>query len=461
MTRSAMVAGLLAVTSLAAAAEPRPDGDPEPALPPTDPPVFSGDPAALLPESDQADTSEVESASPTASLAWPAAVTPNPVSTESDVLAPPPPVSDASVSATGVGPSGDDPVAIVPSLPAISAFGRSSARADGRGIAITGYIDGLVDIADREENVPDGDGTDGTAVDWRTGIDLEVRARPTQWVQLVGEIRMEGADLGEDPNRFELQQAYVRMQVSDDLAVTAGRFHQWFGWERFDEPELWRINRSFTYYNSGNMDGVGIHWAMSETWELHGYVVDEVVTPDDSAEGKDNYELGYGASLRWRPDPGTLIKVEGYYDFNTAPDVATTDDVGSVLTVSFNGEWERMLGTGFSGSWDFAWGDNPNGWQFFALAALRYDWESDSLPGFTTLMVNYFDENYDRSARNAEAAAGRNLFNNKRGEVALAGFVFPTQDYRYRLGAELRSIDNSVDNADLWQLSVQVLAILP
>ena len=76
-------------------------------------------------------------------------------------------------------------------------------------------------------------------------------------------------------------------------------------------------------------------------------------------------------------------------------------------------------------------------------------------------MINYFDENYDSEAIAAEAADGRNLFNNKRAEYALATFVYPNGDYRYRIGWEARFIDSSVEESDEWQITVELLAIHP
>ena len=283
-------------------------------------------------------------------------------------------------------PVADDVVAIDPAYELIGPFGRPAAWADMRGLAISAYIDAIAEVADREADVPGQDGDEGTSIDWRTGAEIEFRSRIGATIQLIGEVRFstgreqDGSGTNEE-DELDFQQAMVRYQADHDLAFTAGRFHQWFGWERFDAPELWRINRTFTYYNSGNLDGVGVHWSFANDWELHGYVVNEIITPRDSADTKNNADLGYGTSLRWRPDDDALIKLEGYYDVDTTTNVVT-DRPDSVWTVTFNGEWITMADSNISLSWDFAYGDNPNGWQFFALGAGRFDWEHPDTPGF-------------------------------------------------------------------------------
>ena len=75
-----------------------------------------------------------------------------------------------------------------------------------------------------------------------------------------------------------------------------GRFRRWFGWERFDAPDLWRISDSYTHYNTGPMNGFGLYLSPETDFTAGLFVVDEIVTPEDPAD-TDSTDMGYGVTF--------------------------------------------------------------------------------------------------------------------------------------------------------------------
>ena len=332
----------------------------------------------------------------------------------------------------------------------VDEFGRVPLAAEKGRYVIGGFVEGRWGAVDEEEERVGGsrwEGFDATA-----GLEGMVRLVPAAWA--VASVAFSTGTIDE----LTVDQAYVYWQ-QDQTYIRLGRTHQWFGWERFDAPELWRINKSYTYYNSGSLDGGTLGWRPARDWRLEASAANDIITPRDRSQGKDGTDLGYGGKLRWEPRDGRTWDLTVFYDHNTAPDLSN-GGYGDVLVFSTWGEWRHINASRWSAAFDSAWADNPDGWQLFALAALRCDGEL-GWPGFTTLMATWLDERYDSNAIAAGAAGNLNLFDNQRIELAWAVMAFPTGDRRYRVGMELRALDSTVRGEDEYAMALNATAVLP
>ena len=89
--------------------------------------------------------------------------------------------------------------------------------------------------------------------------------------------------------------------------------------------------------------------------------------PQRPSPTKEGTDLGYGSSITIiQLEPEVRIKLD-FYDTNVNENLVGTDRSGDVWTDSTSLSALRMFDTGFAFSYDFAWGDNINGQQFFAL----------------------------------------------------------------------------------------------
>ena len=152
-----------------------------------------------------------------------------------------------------------------------------------------------------------------------------------------------------------------------------------------------------------------------------------------------------------------MFKLDFYYDVETAPSFIDEDQSGDVWTISGNGEISQISDTSWSVAFDVAFGDNPNGYQYFFLSTIRYDFISHQ--SFASVMFNYFDENYDRRAINRASLQSVTLFDNKRFEIAAAYTWHATE--LLQLSAEVLWLQSSVDNEDEFGLFAQAVFDLP
>lgn len=329
-------------------------------------------------------------------------------------------------------------------------FGRVPLTGEPGPYVLGGYVDTVFGAV--AEEGPESGSNRLSGFSAVAGLDGMVRLIP----EAVGVVSLTASTRAEES--FAVDQAYVRFERAQGY-LRLGRTYQWFGWERFNAPELWRINKSYTYYNSGSLDGGTLGWRFTPEWRAEFSVANEIITPRQESQGKTGTDLGYGAKLRWEPGDGRTWDLTAFIDKATAEDAAN-GGYGDVAVVSTWGEWRHIAGSPWSAAMDVAYADNPDGNQLFALATLRIDGKL-GWPGFATLMATWLEEDYDTGA--IEAAAGKqlNLFSNKRLEVALAAFGYPTGDYRYRLGVEVRALDSTVDGEDEVSAHISALALLP
>ena len=339
------------------------------------------------------------------------------------------------------------------SLLALPLIAEDFTPAEGKRFIAGGYVNALGLYEYSEPRAIGTVGLEEDEVDFRAEADVNLLFRSGSGFIALAEIN---ANSERDDDTIDLEQAYARYYFDDDTYVQLGRFHSWMGWERFDAPELWRINPTYTYYNTDDMDGASFGLRFNEQWNVRLFVVEEVITPRRASEFKDGSDLGYGSSLSYRPeDHDTIFKWDFFYDVETAEDITTLNEGGDVWTVSTSMSARNIFDSGFAFSYDFAWADNVNGNQFFWLSALRYDWEDS----FVTFMLNYLDENYDDSAINAANDSGFNLFDNERIEFALAYMTYPISDRRFRIGSEVRLLDSTVVDEDVWGVYVQFVFV--
>ncbi|MBN8524579.1 MAG: hypothetical protein J0M02_04500 [Planctomycetes bacterium] len=333
----------------------------------------------------------------------------------------------------------------------VGPFGRAPITGEPGPFVFGGYVDAAVGAVDEEKDL-DGRSNRLSGFEAFAGLEGMVRLLP----EAIGVASLSmGTRRSEE---WSVDEAYVRLDRSQAY-IRLGRTHQWFGWERFDAPELWRINTSYTYYNSGSLDGGTLGWRFTPEWRLEVSAANEIITPDDPSQGKGGNDLGYGAKLRWDAGDGRTWDLTAFIDTDTAEDIAH-GGYADVSVCSTWGEWRRILGSPVSAAADMAYAWNPDGDQIFALGTLRVDGDIGR-PAFATLMATWLEEDYDRSSRGEAAEQQLNIFSNRRLELALAGFVFPTGDYHYRVGMEVRALDSTVDGEDELSVHLAALAVIP
>ena len=96
---------------------------------------------------------------------------------------------------------------------------------------------------------------DAEIIDFRGRADLNFDWQLTPDIRIHSELGLAGSGNDDVDDVAELQQAFVDWQFSDLWGIRAGRFEQWIGWERLDAPDLWRINETYTFYNTGSVNG--------------------------------------------------------------------------------------------------------------------------------------------------------------------------------------------------------------
>ena len=256
----------------------------------------------------------------------------------------------------------------------------------------------------------------------------------------------------------ELEEAYVAYDPGDWLATKIGRFRRWFGWERFDAPDLWRVSSSFTHYNTGSMDGVGAYFSPERPFTVGLFVVDEIISPDDPADTKDGGDFGYGVSFRVSTEENILYKLDAYYDVNTARSLTDADGKGSVFGVSFHGNHDRFMDSPISIGFVIGTAINPDSYQIAAIGTLRWDYMvSESVPGFSSIWVAGFWEDYTQQALNIADANGIDLLDNHRLEATIVTFFYPVTSTRFRVGAEVSYVASQIGEEDAFGFYLQMV----
>ena len=129
------------------------------------------------------------------------------------------------------------------------------------GFHLGGYVQTNFNYLDQESGVLGGSGIDEQRVDFASRADLnfawDLNDDIFAYIELVYDDQPE--------SMVELEEAFISWRLNDRWNVKAGRFHQWIGWERFDANELWRINETYTIYNTGNVDGVELRYRWDDS----------------------------------------------------------------------------------------------------------------------------------------------------------------------------------------------------
>ena len=248
---------------------------------------------------------------------------------------------------------------------------------------------------------------------------------------------------------FELEEAFVAFDPQDWLATKLGRFRRWFGWERFDAPDLWRISNSYTHYNTGSMDGIGIYFSPETAFTSGIFVVDEIVTPDEPAPTKGGGDLGYGVTFRVSTAPNNLYKLDAFLDVNTAQSLTEADGASNVFGVSFNGSHDNIMESPLSAGFDIGSSLNADSVQIATMGTVRYDYMiNDRLPGFSSIWLAGFWENYTDDALAIAELNNLDIVDNYRFEASVASFVYPTGSQRFRVGVELAYVGSQIAEED-------------
>jgi hypothetical protein len=323
-----------------------------------------------------------------------------------------------------------------------------------RDLRLGGYVEFVGRDVERQDEVV----VKGNAP--KEKVSAEANAKLNLWWQptdrIVGVIDVRFRERAAQPN--DLQQAYGQADLGV-VTLRLGRMNPWFGWELFDAPDLWRVNPTYVFYNSGGVDGGSLRTKLADTLSLTGYVVNEIITPDVPSPFKNGTHLGYGSSLRWRPADGQRYKLDWFYDTRTAPSYRS--GYGDVMGTSANALVERVASTPLDLGFDVAWAHNPDTEQLFTLGTVRWHFDT-KIPWAITGMVTGVQEFYDNESIAAANQVSAVLSDNVRIEYALALQVWPIPAYPENRGAiEFRRVDSSVQDEDEWEIALQTVFGLP
>lgn len=117
-----------------------------------------------------------------------------------------------------------------------------------------------------------------------------------------------------------LEQLYIRVNLSDELVVKAGRFEDWIGFERNDSPTWYRTRLSplAQLWHGIAETGVNVAWQPTPAWRFDAYVVNGIWSETGivtaGVASKRSQDLGYGARATTAVDGVGEFKLGGAFD---------------------------------------------------------------------------------------------------------------------------------------------------
>lgn len=142
-----------------------------------------------------------------------------------------------------------------------------------------------------------------------------------------------------------LEQAFIRWQIDEQLALVGGRFEDWIGLERNDSPTWYRTRLSplAQLWHGIAETGANLIWRPAAEWKYNLYVVNGIwsetgigATPGSASKKAE--EIGAGASAAWRRKDLGTVTIGGAFDAGThlaqAPGVNGTRDTWGVFATA-------------------------------------------------------------------------------------------------------------------------------
>ncbi len=165
----------------------------------------------------------------------------------------------------------------------VMAGGAQSALADmdaGK-VNISGYLDMSISSVDAD------DGTDSDSA----GLDrAEVRFKS----QLDDKVSIEAHVAGGADEDYDLEQAHVVYQATDNVSVIAGKYLSALGFEAFHAPDLYQYTISAALVYPSFFNGVGVKYK-GEGFEVYGSAASGIWDTTDT----NTDEMGYEANVRF------------------------------------------------------------------------------------------------------------------------------------------------------------------
>ncbi len=330
------------------------------------------------------------------------------------------------------------------------------------GLTLNGFGEALLFVEHQDPGFPlkaTADPRDETLIDVAADIDLKL-------VYRIDDFRLR-ADLvvADQPvyagDNVLLEQAFVDWFANDAVTVRAGRFQtNWFGWEAYHTPDLWRVRHSLAWiwqtFDHGTgaarpivflSDGVGIKLAAPGGWTFEAFVVEDVLGDGPEQRGHD---LAYGVSIAWKGEDFGRVELGLVYDANSMAVDAVTSDDGAAADLNVDITALEHVGWFFAaqlqyhvhGDFQLA-GRSSVGDGVVALAMANYAFTpAISLTG----MIDFVERGLDTSETEAI-------------EYALALLTRPHA--QVRLNTEIFFWDERVAEADAWGGAAALIVILP
>lgn len=364
---------------------------------------------------------------------------------------------------------------IVPTLGLLAATPVAASAADIGGLSIGGYVDSVLEFTSADEEAAiarGGSADDDTFIEFHPSAQLEVGYAIGNAVNAYVELFYdESTGTAVGSTSLELEEAYVTWAVSEQAALTFGRFHNWIGWEGHDAPELYRVNfsniaNSGLYGdNTGGVEGVGLNANVNEQFRVGLYVVDAIwgeentptagLFPRAVAVGKAPDDLAVGADATFTMEGIGWFDLDLAYGIAEGGNEAGATENEDAFGVDFNFEIDALRednGLLFFGDVIFVDFDVASAMGVLAGANWRFQ---TATPMSATLMVDYLEPNDDAD-------------DDEQLEVAAALLTNPTSDENFSLNFEARfiqrgeaSIGTTADEDNEVGFFVEALAVIP
>lgn len=284
---------------------------------------------------------------------------------------------------------------IVPAMGLLACSAPVSAATQAGKLTIDGYVAAVLEVSDTSEDV----GQQST-FEFSAQGQIAANYSLSDTVHGVAKLFKTAAN-----DRIDLREAYIAWALNKkyNVTLTAGKFHNWFGYEADELPDLIRINRSVFAEVLGGSDAIGTSVTVRPTEELHlgAYLCNSgVLAPAGSnpksqvAGGDDNDAVAMGADGVYKLKVGTDL----LFTFNLALvyDLGTTLDSeggkANSLGIDLNGDCQvKSIRSTFG--LDFAYVDRDAYAQMGIMLFGKYDFEEKvmQMPASVTLMLDYVD----------------------------------------------------------------------
>jgi hypothetical protein len=291
------------------------------------------------------------------------------------------------------------------------------------------------------------------------------------------QIDYELANDGVGGTATRLEQAYVRWQIDEGLALKGGRFEDWIGLERNDSPTWYRTRLSplAQLWHGIAPTGADVSYRPAADWRFDLYVVNgiwsETGIVTTGVPSKRSQDIGYGASARWHRNEVGTFTAGAAFDAGTmraqGPGEGALDNTWSLFaTAHYDGLKEDH------GFFCFADVEYVDYQEFAGYGAMIGAVQALTPRISASVALTYVDPDDEDALQNpyntittgtspAGVIGGTYGRDDELVECCVALTTRPTGSDHVRFNTELAYQDHAQTSADVAWLDLQLIVILP